>query len=63
MNIVLISFSLNIFIVDYRIYISSGPCVPLYLPTWLSVELYVDSGITRSILLCILIFVIQNSNS
>ena len=62
MKIVLISFSLNIFTVDYRIYISSEPYVPLYLPTWLSIELYLDSEIT-SILLCIVIFVKENSNS
>ena len=36
--------------------------MPLYLPTWLSIELYLDSEIT-SILLCIVIFVKENSNS
>ena len=44
MNIILISFSLNILIVEYIIDINSRIYLPIYLSTYLSIDFYSNSG-------------------
>lgn len=45
MKIILISFSLNILMVEYIIDINSGMYLPIYLSAYLSIDFYSNSGI------------------